>query len=107
MPATVSYFLNKNNLSSLYLLGLLNGAIPCGIVYFFALSASVSGGVLNGAIVMFVFGIATLVPMVLFGLFNSLLSSIKYRNFMNKIFCILIAIFGAWTIVKGFRILFA
>lgn len=102
-----SYFLNKNNLSSLYLLGLLNGAIPCGIVYFFALSASVSGGVLNGAIVMLVFGMATLVPMVLFGLFNSLLSNIKYRNFMNKIFCILIAIFGAWTIVKGFRILFA
>ena len=102
-----SYFLSKNNLSSFYFLGLLNGAIPCGIVYFFALSASVSGGIFNGAIVMFIFGIATLVPMVLFGLFNSFLSSIKYRNIMNKIFGILILIFGVWTIIKGFRILFS
>ena len=102
-----SYFLSKNTLTSFYLLGLLNGAIPCGIVYFFVLSASVSGGIFSGAIIMLVFGIATLVPMVLFGLFNSFLSSIKYRKVMNTIFCILIVFFGAWTIFKGFRILFS
>ena len=103
---TFSYFLNKNNLSSFYLLGILNGAIPCGIVYFFALSASVSGGILNGIVVMLVFGMATLIPMVLFGLFNSFLFGLKYMNAINKIFGILMILFGAWTIIKGFRILF-
>ena len=102
-----AFLLRNNNLSSFYLLGLLNGAIPCGIVYFFALSASVSGGILSGAIVMLVFGIATLIPMVLFGLFNTLLSSMGYRNVINKILCVLIVCFGVYTIIKGFRVLFA
>ncbi len=102
-----SFVLTKSNLYSFYFIGLLNGLIPCGIVYFFALSASVSGNVINGAIVMLVFGIATLIPMVLFGLFNSFLSSIRYRSIMNKILCILIVLFGIYTIIKGFKILFS
>lgn len=102
-----SFALSRNNLFSFYLIGLLNGAIPCGVVYFFALSASVSGSLVNGASIMLVFGIATLIPMVLFGLFNSFLSSIKYRSIMNKILCVLIVLFGVYTIIKGFRILFS
>lgn len=100
------FFLKKQSLASLYILGILNGAIPCGIVYFFAISASVSGGILNGALVMIVFGVATLIPMVLLGIFNSVLNLTKYKNIMNKISSILIILFGIWTIIKGFKILF-
>lgn len=67
----------KKNLSSLYVLGLCNGLIPCGIVYYFLLTASVAGNALNGAIVMLIFGIATLPSLLLLGLFTSSLQSKK------------------------------
>lgn len=101
-----SFMLRKKSILSLYILGILNGMIPCGIVYFFAISASVSGGILNGALVMIVFGVATLFPLVLLGVFNSILNLTKYRNIINKISSILIMLFGIYTILKGFKILF-
>ncbi|RAX53847.1 hypothetical protein CCY99_05555 [Helicobacter sp. 16-1353] len=101
-----AFVLKKKSLFSFYILGILNGAIPCGIVYFFAISASVSGGILNGALVMIVFGVATLFPMVLLGIFNSMLNLTKYRNIINKLSFILIMFFGIYTIIKGFKILF-
>lgn len=98
--------LKSNNLFGIYILGILNGAIPCGIVYFFALSASVSGGVLNGIIIMLIFGLATLIPMVLLGIFSSLMFLNKCKNIISKISSILIIAFGIYTIFKGFKILF-
>lgn len=101
-----AFVLKSKSLSSFYILGILNGALPCGIVYFFAITASVSGSILKGALVMIVFGLATLVPLVLLGIFSSVLKITKYRNLINSLSSILIIIFGIYTIFKGFKILF-
>lgn len=100
-----AFILQKQNLFAIYILGILNGALPCGIVYFFALSASVSGGICNGALVMIVFGMATLVPLVPLGIFSSLLQRIKYRKTIHAISSLFIIFFGIYTCIKGINIL--
>lgn len=74
--------LNLENVWSLYLLGVLNGLLPCGFVYAFLFSAAGSASVVKGVLVMLVFGIATIVPLLLFGL---LANTILYKPFVRKL----------------------
>ena len=46
-----------------FFMGMLNGLLPCGLVYIALASATATGSVINGAIFMAVFGLGTL-PML-------------------------------------------
>ena len=54
----------RRTLSSLFTLGLLNGLLPCGLVYIACAAATASGRVVTGIESMFAFGLGT-VPMML------------------------------------------
>jgi len=56
--------LRQRTFTSMTILGLLNGLLPCGLVYVAAAGATATSGILNGAIYMAVFGLGTL-PMML------------------------------------------
>lgn len=56
--------LRQRSLLSLSVLGLLNGLLPCGLVYVAAAGATATGDVVAGALYMAVFGLGT-VPMML------------------------------------------
>lgn len=106
--------IKRKNITGVYFLGLLNGAIPCGIVYFFAMNATVAASnlhgirvLLKGVEIMLVFGIATMIPMLMLGIFSSILTLTKFKNVIMKISALLIMLFGIYTIFKGFKILFA
>lgn len=101
------FFIKRKNIIGVYFLGLLNGAIPCGIVYFFAMSAMTSGSIVGAVKIMLIFGIATMIPMLLLGIFSSILTLTKFKNIIMKISALLIMLFGIYTIFKGFGILFA
>ena len=103
------WFQNALNLKtpfSLYVLGLLNGLLPCGFVYAFLFSAASFGSVYKGALVMLIFGIATIVPLLLFGI---LANTILYQPFLRKLAmnlaAISIVIFGALMIQRGVEFL--
>lgn len=95
---------NSKNLGSFYVLGLLNGLLPCGIVYYFALIALASGGIWKGVAVMGIFGIATLIPMLLTGILANLLLTSKFKQIMLKISAIVMMFFGFYTIYKGIKL---
>ncbi|MDE7235645.1 MAG: sulfite exporter TauE/SafE family protein, partial [Helicobacter japonicus] len=59
----------------LYILGLCNGLLPCGIVYYFLLTAAIAGNGVNGAIVMGIFGLMTIPSLLLLGLVSSSLQN--------------------------------
>ena len=61
----------------LFFAGLLNGLLPCGLVYFALLGAVATGTILEGGIFMTGFGLGTL-PLLLISLFLS-------KNFSTKI----------------------
>lgn len=98
--------LNLESAWSLYILGILNGLLPCGFVYAFLFSAAGSASIVKGALVMLVFGIATIVPLLLFGL---LANTILYKPFVRKLAmnlaAIAIVIFGALMVEKGIKFL--
>lgn len=90
----------------IYFLGLLNGMLPCGIVYFFAMNAAVSGSILKASKIMLIFGFGTMIPMIILGIFSSILAVTRFKNIFMKFSSLLIILFGIYTILKGFKILF-
>ncbi len=94
--------IHSKSLGSFYLMGMLNGFIPCGLVYFFATAAIVAGSALKGAIVMAVFGVATIPAMMGVGLFSSFISTSNYRQLVIKIASVVVMLFGLFTAYKGY-----
>lgn len=88
-------------------LGVLNGLLPCGLVYFFAMNAAISGSILGGIKIMLILGVASALPLLLLGAFSAVLKITRFKNAIAKISAFLIILFGIYTIFKGFGILFA
>jgi len=96
---------HAKRLRSFYLMGMLNGFIPCGLVYFFATAAIVAGSALQGAIVMGIFGVATIPAMLGVGIFSSLIKDSSYRQLVIKIAAVLVMLFGLFTAYKGYMMI--
>jgi sulfite exporter TauE/SafE len=97
--------IHSKSLPSFYWMGMLNGFIPCGLVYFFATAAIVAGSALKGAIVMAVFGVATIPAMMGVGIFSSLIKSSSYRQLVIKIAAVVVMLFGLFTSYKGYMMI--
>ncbi|MDX9813204.1 MAG: sulfite exporter TauE/SafE family protein [Sulfurimonadaceae bacterium] len=94
--------LNSKSPSSFFTLGMLNGLLPCGFVYFFAITAASSGSSVDGALVMFVFGVATIPAMFAMGFLSSLAKATKVRKTMMILSSIAILIYGIFTLYNGY-----
>ncbi len=92
---------SKSNLS-FFLLGMLNGLLPCGFVYFFAITAASTASPVYGAIVMAVFGLSTVPAMFGLGFLTSLTSATSFRNMMMSLASIAVIIYGVYTIYNGY-----
>jgi len=99
---TFRQVLNSKSLYSFYILGLLNGLLPCGLVYFFAVTAASTGSPLWGGVVMFIFGFSTIPAMFSLGLFTQLLNRGSFRKLMMNIASIIVILFGIYTIYRGY-----
>lgn len=99
------YLMTSQSLSSFYGLGILNGFLPCGMVYFFASYALTASTPLMGGVMMGVFGLATFLPMFILGFITGNISASSFRNIFLKISLILMLFFGGSSIYKGISIL--
>jgi uncharacterized protein len=91
----------SNSLSSFYWLGMLNGLLPCGFVYFFAITAASSGSALYGALVMLIFGLSTIPALFSLGFFVGLFKQSEFRNLMIKLASMAVILYGAYIIYLG------
>ena len=94
--------LRSRTLFSFYLLGMLNGLLPCGFVYFFAITAASTGSALWGAMVMLVFGLSTIPAMFSIGFFVGLFKQSSFRSLMIKLASIAVIGYGLFTIYNGY-----
>jgi uncharacterized protein len=92
--------LRKKTYGSLFLIGLLNGLLPCGLVYMAIAGALATGSSTSGALFMFIFGIGTL-PMLFFVsiLGNSI--SLRLRKKMTKLIPVAVMFIGVLFILRG------
>jgi hypothetical protein len=94
--------LNSKSNMSFFILGMLNGLLPCGFVYFFAITAASTADPLYGAMVMAIFGLSTIPAMFGLGFLASLTSASSFRNMMMSLASIAVIIYGVYTIYNGY-----
>ena len=97
-----SRLIHSKSLTSFFLLGMLNGFLPCGLVYFFAASAAATGSPFWGAVVMLIFGLSTIPVMFSLGTVAGFLKSSSFRLLMIKLASIIIVLYGIYLIYKGY-----
>ena len=88
---------------SFYLLGMLNGIIPCGLVYSFAIFAASTASPLGGALVMATFGLATIPALFFLGFVTKFLQKGNLRGTMMKLAALLVIVYGVFTLTKGYK----
>lgn len=94
---------NKKGLHFLFFIGLLNGLLPCGLVYLGIAGAIASGHFLKGAEFMFYFGIGT-VPVMYAVAFLGQFITLKYRNHIRQAMPYVVSVMAVLLIVRGLNL---
>ena len=92
-------FIKKNN-TSLFAIGLLNGLLPCGLVYMAAAGAVASGDMISSISFMAFFGLGTL-PMMWSVAFFGNFASIGFRKKIRKAYPYLTTFMACLLILRG------
>lgn len=97
-----SKLIHSSSLGSFYGLGMLNGFLPCGLVYFFAVSAVATASWFWGGVVMVIFGLSTVPALLGFGYVIGFLKGGSFRELMIKIAGVMIIGYGIYMSYMGF-----
>jgi uncharacterized protein len=100
LKQTMAGQFKRRGISSFFTIGLLNGLLPCGMVYIALAGAVSTGSVYKGALFMAVFGLGTLPFMFTVTYFSNLLS-LKLRNGLSKAVPVVIGIMAILLILRG------
>jgi len=99
----LSQLFNEKKLYNLFLIGLLNGFLPCGLVYVGIAGSIATGHYLKGGLFMFFFGTGTFFVMyavVFFGQFINL----KFRNYIRKSMPYMVSMMALLLILRGLNL---
>lgn len=100
LKSSFGKLLQQRSLSSVFLLGLLNGLLPCGLVYAAAAGATTTGHFLHGAQAMFAFGLGTVPMMLGFSLLGPRLhTALRFR--LQRFIPASLAIVGVLLVLRG------
>jgi sulfite exporter TauE/SafE len=92
--------LKRQSLGSLWLLGILNGLLPCGLVYVACAASVAMGGWLGGAKYMLAFGLGTVPMMLGIGLTGRKLQpALRFR--FQRFIPVSVAMLGLLLILRG------
>lgn len=91
---------SKRTLSNLLVIGLLNGLLPCGLVYMAIAGAINTNDVVMGVAFMMMFGIGTTPALLLLSLAGNVVTS-GFRKKAAKVIPVFIVILGIIFILRG------
>lgn len=86
--------------SSLFLIGLLNGLLPCGLVYLGIAGATATGNALQGAIFMCFFGLGTFPAMLSVGMARNRIS-LRFREKARKLVPVFAGMMALLLVMRG------
>lgn len=95
---------NKNKTKNSFLLGLVNGFMPCGPLQAMQVYALSTASFFKGALSMFLFSIGTVPLMLCFGIFFNLFKG-KGKIILNKIASILVLFLSVMMLERGLNTL--
>ena len=98
------YIWGKHSVFSSLFFGLLNGLLPCGMVYY-ALAGALGTGTLAGSIYfMLFFGIGTLPMMCSIHFLGSSYLTISFRSRIRKLVPLFVGLMGVLLILRGLNL---
>jgi uncharacterized protein len=95
--------LQSKSTGSLFLLGLLNGLLPCGLVYLVIAGAIAAATPQQGSLYMAVFGMGTLPLMLVLPIVGNFIS-LNIRNKMRRVVPVFVIGFAALFIMRGMNL---
>jgi len=93
-------FLSKEGVWSLFVIGLLNGFLPCGLVYVAMAASAATGSISSAVVYMIVFGAGTVPVMLATALTGGLLGS-RIRQVINRLIPVGAAVLAVLLILRG------
>ena len=94
---------NRKGLQFLFLIGVLNGLLPCGLVYLGIAGALSAGNFIKGAEFMFYFGLGTIPVMYAVAFFGQFIS-LKFRNVIKSSMPVVVSLMALLLIVRGLNL---
>lgn len=99
----LSQLMQSGSAGALFLIGLLNGLLPCGLVYV-ALAGAIGTGSLTGSMLfMIIFGLGTLPLMLLVSVAGNFVGK-TLRNRINQIIPFVVILVGILFILRGLNL---
>ncbi|MCX8089318.1 MAG: sulfite exporter TauE/SafE family protein [Verrucomicrobiae bacterium] len=103
LKAPMTALLRRHSPDALLLLGLLNGLLPCGLVYVAAAGAMTTGDVLGGVGYMLVFGAGTVPMMLALGLSGRLVP-LSLRLKLAKAVPVAVVLMACLLVLRGMEL---
>jgi sulfite exporter TauE/SafE len=99
----IAHLFQQRSLRSFFSIGLLNGLLPCGLVYMGVAGAIATGSVMKGMLFMAFFGAGTL-PLMFSVSYTSHLLNIKTRHMIHKAVPVFIGMMAVLLILRGLNL---
>jgi uncharacterized protein len=99
----IAKFLYIDNNSSLFGIGMLNGLLPCGMIYLALSSSFLAGSAMKGSLFMFAFGLGTFPTMLAAVFFGSFVNQ-HIRSKLQRLVPIFLFFMAALLIVRGMNL---
>ncbi len=93
----------KTSLSSLLLIGILNGFLPCGFVYVALAGAIASGSVISGMLIMMFFGFGTIPTMFAASVFGKFVT-LNFRQKLSRLTPVFAVLLAVIFILRGLNL---
>ena len=100
LKSKMGLFLKKPGYSSSFTVGMLNGILPCGLVYLALAGAALAGSMEGGMVYMIFFGLGTF-PMMLLAASIGKFFQQKFSFNLIKIYPYFLAVLGIFFIIRG------
>ncbi|MCS6850826.1 MAG: sulfite exporter TauE/SafE family protein [Gemmataceae bacterium] len=99
LPSLFGALLHATRWRSVFLAGMVNGLLPCGLVYAYLSLAASSANLLVGALTMTLFGLGTVPPLALLGAGGQALRRVGPRLLPLAAWCVVLT--GVLCLVRG------
>jgi sulfite exporter TauE/SafE len=103
LKENIGVLFKKGTFSAMFLIGILNGFLPCGLVYVALAGAVASGDAISGAAVMILFGLGTVPAMFAASVFGKFIN-VGIRTKIRKAVPVLAIILGVIFILRGMNL---
>ena len=100
LKSGISDLFKRGTFSAMFLIGILNGFLPCGLVYVALAGAIASGDAISGSAVMILFGLGTVPTMFAATIFGKFIN-LNVRRKISKAVPIFALVIGLLFIVRG------